>query len=469
MGYSNDEEPYFYFLVVFWGQVHRDYFEQYCLASLMAPGNIPALSNKKRSRFLICTTPEDRQELQKSLLFISLQEHIEIEWLEMPMPKADENKMNVMSRGHKRLTMRAFEDQVYVVNVNPDTIFSDGTLIELERHARDGRRLVFYCAVRFELEGVTQELTEKGFLETGRPLALPARQGVDIALRNRHPELQACNFDSAAYWDYPVSTFLEVPNQHGIALHCFSWAGVLIDYRHIVEHNVATFENWTLDGDYIHNNFLDLDIEKDIYVVRDSDEFFLLSITSRDEALMPDMTSRLKSFPFIGEWYRAFLLNCVFVDSRIDPMKKIIFTEPVRLHANDLNEAWKPVEKRLIKLLAINLDPVDEFWAGVSVADTVKQLKNHPILNFQLDGAKKHSIFFNFIKEMLIGSTWNFLVGFRKYVIKPVFQQYREVIRIIILVFAYSRVTVLAILGNKTEQERIAKRIKLLRGMSSDR
>ena len=38
----------FYFLVVFWGAKHREYFVDYCLSGLLAPGNIPALDRPAR-------------------------------------------------------------------------------------------------------------------------------------------------------------------------------------------------------------------------------------------------------------------------------------------------------------------------------------------------------------------------------------------------------------------------------------
>ena len=49
----------FYFIVVLWGERFRKYFLDFCLASALSPGNIPALLASRRSKFLIATRPED--------------------------------------------------------------------------------------------------------------------------------------------------------------------------------------------------------------------------------------------------------------------------------------------------------------------------------------------------------------------------------------------------------------------------
>ena len=60
-------------------------------------------------------------------------------------------------------------------------------------------------------------------------------------------------------------------------IHSFSWAPLLVDYSAIKKHDTSTFENWTLDGDYIFQNFKNIDL---IHVVEDSDEIMLVSFTS---------------------------------------------------------------------------------------------------------------------------------------------------------------------------------------------
>ncbi len=49
----------FYFIVVLWGARFCKYFLEFCLASALSPGNLPALKSSRRSKFLIATRPDD--------------------------------------------------------------------------------------------------------------------------------------------------------------------------------------------------------------------------------------------------------------------------------------------------------------------------------------------------------------------------------------------------------------------------
>ena len=54
----------FCFCVVVWGEQFRNYFLQYCLPSLLAPGNIPALAGERPAEYIIATTAEDWQAMR---------------------------------------------------------------------------------------------------------------------------------------------------------------------------------------------------------------------------------------------------------------------------------------------------------------------------------------------------------------------------------------------------------------------
>ena len=58
----------FYFIVVCWGKRYCDFLCNFCIASLLSPGNIPALRNSG-NRFLIATTDEDWDYLQSKPIF----------------------------------------------------------------------------------------------------------------------------------------------------------------------------------------------------------------------------------------------------------------------------------------------------------------------------------------------------------------------------------------------------------------
>ena len=77
----------YYLVVTLWGAEFRGYFLDLCLASLLAPGNAPALrSGGDDARLLICTTRADWDEIQKDATFQRATEFLTPEFLELRMP-----------------------------------------------------------------------------------------------------------------------------------------------------------------------------------------------------------------------------------------------------------------------------------------------------------------------------------------------------------------------------------------------
>src|SRR5271163_3301927 len=74
---SKEIDRAFYFIVVMWGERFRSYFLQFCLASLLSPGNLPALDPSRRSKFLIATSPDDWAAMRRSEMFRRLERYVE--------------------------------------------------------------------------------------------------------------------------------------------------------------------------------------------------------------------------------------------------------------------------------------------------------------------------------------------------------------------------------------------------------
>jgi hypothetical protein len=332
----------FYFTVVFWGAVYRGYFTDLLLASLLSPHNIPALKKSRGNKFLIVTTRQDWHALQGHPMFERMRQYLEPEWHEMPVPQSHELKMLVMSRGHKRVATRAFEDQAYGVFVTPDLILSDGSVAAMERLAEAGKKVVLSVAIRFRHETLLPEMEREGYLKAGEPLTISSRDLMRLALRNLHSETLRYEFDAPYFAHCPVSLYWWVPGGNGIIIYSFSWAPLVVDYGALHEHDTRTFEDWTLDGDYIYRNFPN---HEDVYVVTDSDELSLVSFTKEADLhfdLVPD--SRMKYGRLFSAVYKVGFIRSLWRSSVMDPLKRCIFAQPVFLHSAGLDGKWP--EKR---------------------------------------------------------------------------------------------------------------------------
>jgi hypothetical protein len=337
-----------YFVVVFWGKEHREYFLRLLAPSLLAPGNLPAIENKSGSKFLVCTTAGDWSAIQGDPDFLALKRVIEPVFVEIPSPDPKDNKYLVMSAGHKLATARVFRDRACGVFLTPDLVLADGGVVALQRLSREGKRVVLCAAMRYTYEGAVLEIEalRKGH---GDPLVLSPRRLAGIALRHMHLETLRYDWGAPYFAEMPHSCFWRVPGDEGIVIHSFNWAPVLADYSKLTEHHTETFERSTMDADYICKNFGD---DPAIHVVRDSDEFLLISFTRQDDrpghlgedALRPRWYN---SFPMIGHCWKLARLRWLARSGAADPLKLRIFRLGVRMHGGSVTEAcWKKTERR---------------------------------------------------------------------------------------------------------------------------
>ena len=150
----------FYFLVVLWGERFRRYFLDYCLASALSPGNIPALRTSRRSKFLIATRPEDWSAMRSTRTFALLERYVEPVFIEIPPCPPSRSGYQHMSIGHRAACEMAYRDKAYAVVLTPDCMLSEGSVARLQDLARGGAELVLTAALRFGEEPFLQHLRE---------------------------------------------------------------------------------------------------------------------------------------------------------------------------------------------------------------------------------------------------------------------------------------------------------------------
>lgn len=335
----------FYFIVVFWGETFRDYLCDYCLPSLLAPNNIPAIQAIGGSKFLFCTTPQDWQALSETAIFLRLKEFIEPHFIEIGLPPEGKSGCEHMGIGHKLAAQMAFEDKAFGVFLTPDLMVSDGTVLTLKKCAQAGSKVVLTAALRFGEEPLFEHLRSFGILqegdrhsESGLPLSISGRQMVRAGIRSFHSQTRRYEWEAPYFSSFPCACWWDVPGEEGVILHALSWAPLLCDYAAVGTHDTSTFDVWTLDGDYIFQNFKNLD---DMYIVKDSDEIMLVSwapLADRPQKVTPNL---LKGLPVVGEWIKGGILRAALLSGIFDSLKQKIFFLPVKWHGGPLSHSWE--------------------------------------------------------------------------------------------------------------------------------
>lgn len=361
----------FYFNLVVWGDAFRRYFLEYCLPSLLSPRNIPALSLARNSKFLIATHAEDWRIIAATPIFQRMAQYVKPVFIELPAePPSDRDanfnglgfNLGLMGVGHGLISAMSFRDRAYAVYLAPDSMLSDGSVAQLDAHARSGVELVLCPALRLGEEPFFAGLTAQGIaleesqIASGRPLTISGRQMVRAALGGLHSETLTYEWDAPFFFARrPSAIWSRVPDEAGLLLHVLNWMPLLFDFGAVAEHDSSSLETWTLDGDYVYKN---LGHSRAIYVVQDSDEIYLASWAPLSDRPRK-VTARYRQWPGFLEARRRRLSDAwkglVFRDSfysgYYDPLKQEIFFRPVYWHVTDVNQTWEKAEEKVRTLL----------------------------------------------------------------------------------------------------------------------
>jgi hypothetical protein len=166
-----------------------------------------------------------------------------------------------------------------------------------------------------------------------------------MSIAHMHSETRRCNFDADAF-DYRAGAyFWTVTPGQNVLFHTGNWAPMLVDYGALADHDTSTFDRWTLDGDYIHNNFPD---PADFYIVRNTRELFISGVTSEAQINYSLAPFWLYRFPPLRSWLKIRLAHHFLVRRGLfDPLKLEFFRIPIRMQGSDCSEAsWQQAELR---------------------------------------------------------------------------------------------------------------------------
>ena len=355
----------FYFLTTFWGDRFRNYFCRFTLPSLLAPGNLPSLRHRTDARFIIATTKEDFRALCDEALFAQLREHIEVEVVWGSQQGSPTHKYRRMAHGLRMLADACFEDKAFAISIPPDSLFPDGCVAEAQRLALDEHHDVVLCpAIRFDMDGIDDELTRAGLLAQAKIISIPMRQAVALGLRHLHPESLASNWEAPNFArlhsDHQRRRFLtccfwRVPGEEGLCIVTHNWSPFVVNYAALGEHDSSMLDGQAIDGEYIFRNFPQY--TGAIHVVRDSDSLFLLGLTPRAEMAPAMDRAWFTRIGRLGNAIKGLILSGTVLDKGVDEYRRRLYTLYARWHARDLNGNWQAVERDIRSIIKTYVVP----------------------------------------------------------------------------------------------------------------
>lgn len=169
-------------VIVVWGAWHRRMLAEFCLPSLMAPGNLLALAAQRPTVLRVLTVRSDVAAVEALPLLRAAPLPVEVVAIsDEPAPGAV-----LHQQGWLRAAADARAAGAYLAVVHPDTLWSDGAFADLGRRIDNGADLILKVILRAASETLLPELRRRG-AGAGRPLALSGREMVSLGLRHLHP------------------------------------------------------------------------------------------------------------------------------------------------------------------------------------------------------------------------------------------------------------------------------------------
>ena len=320
----------FHFAAALFGDDYVERFLQAGLPSQLSPGNLPALAGG-RPRYRLYTTAAEAEAVRRSPLFAALAELVEVSFHDLgPQVAAFRARAcsayDVMNFTYADSLKAAYADGGALIAIWPDVLFSDGCFRRLRELADLGFRGV--ATTGNQAAPTLVEAARARHLDpaTGA-LVLPPRQLMALLLEHLTP-----------YWTQFFADDPRFPSEEATHLQ---WrvgdTGILTrsSYFHpilaVPTEAACAFGSGQLWNGLDTTDFmatLSSDFEREIHVVRDSDEFCTVGLDPR-------------ASPFRDSPRRLNRLEMALALARTaHPRTRYFFCQSLQFHTGALDAAW---------------------------------------------------------------------------------------------------------------------------------
>jgi len=351
------------FVTVLWGDWHREIFLNSNLPTLLAPGNLPALSAGVDCEYLIYTTPQDALKMSRNRGFQRLRSIVPVS-LTLFTPSKTKNIFNLHHEIWQKATERAHRGQAYILLMPPDVAWADGSFARLRNALASGKRAIFMTYPRVVSETMVPALAENFPRDTREAMIVPPKELMALAITHIHPLMAA--YDHAAR-HFPVHPEM--------ILWPIEGDGFLL---RLLARELFCFE----PGRYPLNEqslLAQTPPEDEIYVFHDSREFLGVSFTPLWKDLEWYLAPRALEPLTIGRWW-------IHYDS---PMNDRLSAVNLRFTCGTAQEThWRLAEARA-NILLTHLRTAREF---LRILVTLDRMRHKRAANFLAAALRLHGL-----------------------------------------------------------------------------
>jgi hypothetical protein len=264
--------PPIHVIIPVWGAAYTRFFLEIGLPSLLAPGNLPALSRADGHLMHIFTTAADRDTIVSSSAWTLTQSLLDcrIDVMGRDLVVVGQPHLT-MSNCHREAIAYADTRAAAMMFYNPDIVLADGGMAALVRLLERGKRAIQVVGLRLLKEEVVPLLMERHVAHDGTAIVVSPRELMALAMRHLHPISKMHLYDESGLDLMPQEVFWRA-GEEGLVARCFHIHPILV-YPRVPNAPFTT----TVDDDYLRAACPDADDE---YVIADSDEFCLCELSA---------------------------------------------------------------------------------------------------------------------------------------------------------------------------------------------
>jgi len=303
-----------------WGAWHVEQFLTLNLATLLAPGNLPAFCARRRLRYCIFTTERDRLLLEQAPIVGELRRMMAVEF-HLLSPERLGNPIAAHHHAWELATNQAMADGSFVLFMPPDVAWSDRAFTHLAELLDRGLGAVFMTYLR-----VDQDLFTCAMREHARSgafaVAIDSRKLVALALECLHPLMAASMISSRRLPIHPEMLFW--PGPPGALL-----LRVLAREFFLFDPSRFAWNRARLAAQPSHPS--------DLHFVDNSDDLFAVSLAELGKDADWHSRANRADHADIGQWWLNY-------DS---PINDAVVRYKIRWHSGEPGEAaWRRAEAR---------------------------------------------------------------------------------------------------------------------------
>jgi hypothetical protein len=324
---ATGRRPQCVFATTFWGEWHRSMFVDINVPTMLAAGNLPALTSEIDCEYLIYTTSEDAAHLTQNSAFRQFRTIMPVK-IKLFAPSKTRHPVALHQDVWRAATEFARARHAFILLMPPDVGWADGSFAELRSALLAGKRAIFMTYPRVVSETIVPALRERYPQNSGEAMTVAAQAMMRLAITHIHP-LMAAYGRSASHFPIHPEMVLWPVRDEGFLLRLLARELFCFEPRHYPLNKNALLAR--------------MPPREDICVLCDAGKFLGISLTPIWKDMEWYLARRRLDPLFVGRWWIKF-------DS---PVNDYISAVNLRFGCGGGDEAsWRRTEQSADALMA---------------------------------------------------------------------------------------------------------------------